>query len=169
MPRLSPLPNYSITGLRLHSHCLPFTWSSKKHPLLFPQMMDILKNVWKCSRIVVDATGVGEPVASFLKQALGSRVVPFKFTQLSKSEAGFDLLAAVNSGRLKLYRQDGSAEYRELLFQLEKTSSVYRPNQTLNFFVEPVEGHDDYVMSLALAVQAAKDHTPRKATGQVQS
>ena len=139
----------------------------QRHPALFQQMVDLLKNVWGCSRIVVDATGAGEPVASFLKQALGSRVIPFKFTQQSKSQAGFDLLAAINSGRLKLYRQDGSEEHRELMFQLEKARSVYRPNQTLNFFVDPAEGHDDYLTSLALVVQAAKDYTPRKATGQI--
>ena len=85
----------------------------------------------------VDATGVGEPVASFLRQALGSKVVPFKFTQKTKSEAGFELLAAVNSGRLKLYKQDGSQDYKELMFELEKARSFYRPNQTLSFFVHP--------------------------------
>jgi hypothetical protein len=154
----------SLPAINVVEH---YRWLGQKHPLLFPQIVDILKNVWKCSRIVVDATGVGEPVASFLKQALGNRVIPFKFTQQSKSEAGFDLLAAINSGRLKLYRQDGSAEYRELLLQLEKARSIYRPNQTLNFFVEPADGHDDYVMSLALIIQAAKGYTPRKATGQV--
>jgi hypothetical protein len=143
-----------------------YCWVGQKHPLLFSQMVDILKNVWKCTRIAIDATGAGEPVASFLKQALGSRVIPFKFTQSSKSQAGFDLLAAINSGRLKVYRQDGSAEYRELMFQLEKARSAYRPNQTLNFFVDPAEGHDDYLISLALVVQAAKDYLPRKATGQ---
>ncbi len=144
-----------------------YCWIGQKHPLLLNQMVDILKNVWRCSRIVVDATGAGEPVTSFLKQALGSRVIPFKFTQLSKSQAGFDLLAAINSGRLKLYRQDGSAEYRELMKELTRARSVYRPNQTLNFFVDPAEGHDDYLMSLALLVQATRGFAPRKATGQI--
>ncbi len=162
LPQLSNA--VSLPAITIVEH---YCWVGQKHPLLFQQMVDILKNVWKCSRIMIDATGVGEPVASFLKQALGNKVIPFKFTQQSKSEAAFDLLAAVNSGRLKLYRQDGSAEYRELLFQLEKARSVYRPNQTLNFFVDPAEGHDDFLMSLALVVQAARDYTPRKATGQV--
>ena len=139
----------------------------QKHPQLFQRMLDILKHVWRCSRIVVDATGIGEPVTSFSKQALGNKIVPFKFTQNTKSEAGFDLLAALNSGRLKIYRQDGSEEYRELMFQLEKARSVYRPNQTLNFFVDPADGHDDYLMSLALAIQAAKGYLPRKATGEI--
>jgi hypothetical protein len=142
-----------------------YCWTGENHSLVQQKMVDILKNIWGCSRIVIDATGIGEPVASFLKQAIGSRLIPFKFTQKSKSEAGFDLLAAVNSGRLKLYAADGSDEYRELQFELERAKSIYRPNQTLNFFVLPDEGHDDYLMSLALVVQAARRYISRKAKG----
>jgi hypothetical protein len=142
-----------------------YSWVGKKHSELYPQMVDILKNVWNCSRIVTDATGVGEPITSFLRKSLGSKVLPFKFTQKTKSEAGFDLLAAINSGRLKLYKQDGSEDYRELMFELEKAKSIYRPNQTLNFFVGPGDGHDDYLMSLVLVVQAASRCVPRKARG----
>lgn len=159
-PRKSPLdPAQPIIKVVEH-----YSWIGKKHPELFSQMVDILKSVWGVSRAVVDATGIGEPVASFLRQALGSRIVPFSFTQKSKSELGFELLAAINSGRLKLYRQDGSPEYQELMFQLEKAKSVYRPNQTLNFFVDPAEGHDDFLMSLALLVNAA-GYKPRTASG----
>jgi hypothetical protein len=142
-----------------------YRWVGKNHSELYPQMVDILKNVWSCSRIVTDATGVGEPITSFLRQPLGSKVLPFKFTQKTKSEAGFDLLAAINSGRLKLYKQDSSEDYRELMFELGKAKSIYRPNQTLNFFVDSGDGHDDYLMSLALVVQAAKKCVPRKARG----
>jgi hypothetical protein len=142
-----------------------YCWVGKKHSELYPQMLDILKNLWKCARIVTDATGIGEPVTSFLRKSLGNRVVPFKFTQKTKSEAGFDFLAAVNSGRLKIYKQDGSDEYQEIMFELERARSVYRPSQTLNFFVYSNDGHDDYLMSLALAVQAANRCVPRKARG----
>jgi hypothetical protein len=143
-----------------------YCWTGENHSRLLVRMVDILKNVWGCSRIMVDATGIGEPIASFLKQSLGSKVIPFKFTQKSKSEAGFDLLAAVNSGRLKLYRQDGSEDYKQLMFELERAQSIYRPNQTLNFFVRSDEGHDDYLMSLALLVQAAQRYVSRKAKGE---
>jgi hypothetical protein len=146
-----------------------YAWVGRKHSELYPQMVDILRDVWHCSRIVTDATGIGEPITSFLRSSLGSKVVPFKFSQKTKSEAGFDLLAAVNSGRLKLYKQDGSADYRELMFELEKAKSIYRPNQTLNFFIDPGDGHDDYLVSVALLVQAAARYAPRKAKGQVPS
>jgi hypothetical protein len=142
-----------------------YSWVGNKHSELYPQMVDILKNVWNCSRVVADATGIGEPVTSFLRKSLGSKIIPFKFTQKTKSEMGFDLLAAINSGRLKLYKQDGSEDYSELMFELEKAKSIYRPNQTLNFFVEAGDGHDDYLMSLALVVQAANKLVPRKARG----
>ena len=144
-----------------------YAWVGKKHSELYPQMVDILKNVWRCSRIVTDSTGIGEPITSFLRKSLGSKVIPFKFTQKSKSEVGFDLLAAINSGRLKFYRQDGSEDYKELMFELQKARSVYRPSQTLNFFVDSNDGHDDYLISLAMVVQAANKSVPRKARGLV--
>jgi hypothetical protein len=115
--------------------------------------------------VVVDATGVGEPVASFLRKALGSRVIPFTFTQKSKSELGFNLLAAVNSGRLKVYKSDGSAEYQEFRGEMEKARSQYRPSQTMNFYVEPAQGHDDFLMSLALLVEAGNNYEQRSARG----
>ncbi|MGB2813864.1 MAG: hypothetical protein WBC50_04155 [Dehalococcoidales bacterium] len=142
-----------------------YWWTGRKHAELYPQLVDILKNVWRCRRIVVDATGVGEPVSSFLRQALGSRVIPFTFTQRSKSELGFDLLAAINSGRLKMYRSDGSPECQEFWLEMEKAKSQYRPNQTMSFYVDPSRGHDDFLMSLALTLKAANQYRPRGARG----
>jgi hypothetical protein len=140
-------------------------WTGEQHTRLYPQLVDLLKNIWRCKRIVVDSTGVGEPVAAFLKQALGQRIVPFKFTSQSKTELGFNLLSAVNSGCLKMYAGDSSPEYREMWFELNKAKSVYRPNHTLNFFVDPSDGHDDFLMSLALLVESAGLYSPRTARG----
>jgi len=35
----------------------------------------------------------------------------------------------------------------------------------MNFYVDPAEGHDDFLMSLALMVEAANQHVPREAKG----
>lgn len=148
--------------LRVVEH---YSWVGEKHTIALPRIIDILKNTWNVSKVVVDATGIGEPIAAYVKHALGSKVIPFVFTQKSKSELGFELLAFINSNRLKIYQQDDSEDYRELLRELDRAKSVYRPNQTLNFFVDPSEGHDDYLMSLALCVWAAKDYQPRIARG----
>jgi hypothetical protein len=142
-----------------------YWWTGKKHTELYAQMVDIFKHVWHCRRVVVDATGIGEPVSSFLRQALGNRVIPFKFTQQSKSELGFNLMAAVNAGRLKVYTGDGSAECQEFWLEMEKARSQYRPSQTMNFYVDPSQGHDDFLMSLALMVEAAKQYEPKTARG----
>jgi len=142
-----------------------YWWTGRKHAELYPQLVDILKNVWHCRRVVVDATGVGQPVSSFLRQALGSSVIPFTFTQHSKSELGFNLLAAVNSGRLKMYAGDGSVEYQEFWLEVDKAKSYYRPSQTMNFYVDPTQGHDDFLMSLALLVEAADQYEPRVGRG----
>jgi len=144
-----------------------YRWTGTPHSQLYARMTDILKNVWDCRRIVVDATGIGQPVASFLRKELGSRVIPFVITSRSKSDMGFELLSFINSGRMKLYRQDGSSEYSETLFEMERARAQYRPNQTLNFYVDPHEGHDDFLMSLALVVQAARNISPRRAKGWV--
>ena len=142
-----------------------YQWTGIAHSQLYPQMVQILKNIWNCHRIAVDATGIGQPVASFLRKELGSRVIPFTFTQKSKSELGFELLSSVNSNRVKLYQQDGSKEYQETMFQLEKAKAEYRPNQTVNFYVPSWQGHDDFLMSLALLVIAARNFQIRYAKG----
>ena len=144
-----------------------YWWTGKPHTEIFSNLVHILKNVWGCRRVVVDATGIGPGVAAFLRKSLGTSIVkPFNFTARSKSDLGFDLLAAINSGRLHTYKPDGSPESTEFWSQISKAKSVVRPNQTINFFVDPSEGHDDFLSSLALLVHASH-YTPRRATGRL--
>jgi len=142
-------------------------WTGRPHTELYSQLVDILGRVWRCQRVAVDATGMGQPVSSFLRGALGSKVTPFVFTAQSKSELGFNLLAAVNSGRLAMYAADGSEEYREFWHEMEMAKCFYRANQSMNFYVDPARGHDDMLMSLALLVEASRDCAPRRARGMV--
>jgi hypothetical protein len=144
-----------------------YRWTGVKHSELYPRLVDLLKDVWKCRKVAVDATGIGQPVSSFLRKALGSRVSAFTFTAKAKSGLGFNLLAAINAGRLKAYKSDGSDEAQEFWLELEKAKSQYRASQTMNFYVSPAEGHDDFLMSLALAVEAANQYERRGAKGRV--
>ncbi len=151
-------------GISIVEH---YWWTGQPHTAVYSRLVDLLSNVWRCKRVIVDATGVGAGVASFLKKALGVSVVtPFVFTSSSKSKLGFDLLAAINSGRIKMYLGDGSPEYREFWGQVDKARSYYRASQTMNFYVSPSEGHDDFLMSLALLVQAST-YSPRRASGRL--
>jgi hypothetical protein len=119
---------------------------------------------------VVDATGVGAGVASFLRTRLGNRIEQFQFTAQSKSELGYNLLAAVNGGRVQVYSEpDGqSEEAHEFWWQMEHARYAVRGNALIDWFVPEKEGHDDFLMSLGLCVRAAEQMPPaRKAVGKL--
>jgi phage FluMu gp28-like protein len=147
-PRLEVVEHMAVAG--------------EQHDELFGRLVDMLGRVWRVRRVAVDATGLGETLARLLARALGPSVVrAVRLSAESKSRLGYDLVAAVNGGRLKMYASDGSAEYAEFWRQMELARAAYRPSRTMNFFVEPSQGHDDYLMSLALVVEAARDLDPR--------
>jgi hypothetical protein len=127
--------------------------------------VDLLKRVWHCRAVVVDATGLGAGVASFLTGALPGVARPFVFTAGSKSALGYGLLSAINAGRLATYADDGSPESVEFWQEMRLARSTLHENQRLSFYVDPREGHDDLLMSLALAVEAAAGAEPRIARG----
>jgi hypothetical protein len=103
--------------------------------------------------VVIDATGLGQAPAAFLRRTLGeARVEPFVFTLPSKSRLGYILLALAGTGRLEVYRPVGDEQARHrgrLLRELEAARYELRGIETLTFSVPAREGHDDYLMSLA--------------------
>jgi hypothetical protein len=146
--------------------------TGEPHDVVLARTADLLKRVWNVRRVAVDATGLGETLARLLGRALGDDVVrPLKFSADSKSRLGYALLAAVNGGRLRMYAPEGSEEYRAFWREIDAARVAYRPNQTMNFYVDPSEWHDDYLMSLAMAVEAGRDveAAPRVARGRTQS
>jgi hypothetical protein len=153
--------------LEVVEHC---AWVGEPHDRLYERVVDLLREVWRVRRVAVDATGLGETLAAWLARALGrDTVTPVRFSAESKSRLGYNLLAAVNGGRLKVYAGDGSAEHRTLWQEVERARVSYRANRTMNFYVDPSEGHDDYLMSLALTVEAATDARPRTARGRLRA
>ncbi len=143
-----------------------YWWTGRGHRDQYVQMLDLLRNVWGCRNVVVDATGVGAGVASFLVSALGRQVViPFVFSAPSKSKLAYGFLAAVNAGRFKLYQQDGSPECREFWLEMEQARYAVSANQSMDFYVPQERGHDDFLISAALAVEAAGMVAVRRAVG----
>ena len=143
-----------------------YRWTGEPHHALTPSLVELLRRTWRCRRVVVDATGLGTGVASGLVKAMGGAVEPFVFTSGSKSRLGFELLGAVNTGRVSAYAGDGSSEHAEFWREMELAQARYRVNQTMDFFVEASRGHDDYLMSLALMVRASESPA-RTARGRV--
>lgn len=162
-------------------------WTGVGQAALHAEIAGLARETWRASAIVVDATGIGAGLASFLGATfragrgvggLGGRVsagalgqpvvVPFTFTQASKSDLGWALLALIDSGRLRDYAEDGAAVTRR--FWEEVANVTYAvlpgPGQRLSWGVPPRRGHDDLVLSLALvSVLDRLDWRPRWAVG----
>ncbi|MBA2084736.1 hypothetical protein DMTZ50_0541 [Dehalococcoides mccartyi] len=67
---------YNLPQVRLVCH---YSWQGTRHALLYEKLVELLGKVWKCRKVAVDATGLGQPVASFLRESLGSRILPVPF------------------------------------------------------------------------------------------
>src|SRR5690606_27297500 len=52
-----------------------YLWTGVKHTALHAQIIDLARTVWRARYVVVDATGVGAGLTSFLRASLGDRVV----------------------------------------------------------------------------------------------
>jgi hypothetical protein len=129
------------------------------------RVVDLATNVWKASAVVVDATGVGAGMASYLQASLGERrkpirVVPFVFSAATKSRLGWDFTDLIDTGRFKEYVDDSlagtpeakvTAEYWRQLREVTFRTSL-GPGKAMQWSVPAGRGHDDLVMSAALVV-----------------
>jgi hypothetical protein len=146
-------------------------WTGVRHTALHAQLVDLTRNVWRASVIVVDATGIGAGLASFLTAELARsrvRVLPFIFTASSKSTLGWDFIGLIDGGRFKEYADDGDALTRQYHAQLAATTyeTVAGPGHRLRWSVPAGRGHDDLLISAALvATLDTVDWRPRKAIG----
>ena len=144
-----------------------YAWQGTGHDALYAEIADILKT-WQINHIAVDATAIGEAAAILLARALGEhRVTAYRFTQQSKSHLGYQLQAAANTARLHLWAPDGTPEHNEATRQLTLCRAEYRPNKTVTWQVDPSDGHDDYISSIALCAEAAAKVRVRRAHGRI--
>jgi len=158
-----PLPRFHVVFRR--------QWTGLSQVDLYRQIMALVDQ-WAPSRLVIDATGVGEGLASFLAKSHPSKVIPFKFTQASKSSLGWKFISLLETGRYKEYAcvgQDGvlPANLSELS-NLQQTfyqqarfcllEILPGPSKTIRWGVpdgarDPATGelvHDDLLISSAL-------------------
>jgi hypothetical protein len=131
------------------------SWKGVKHSTLYGTIIGLAEQ-WFPTRVIIDATGVGAGLANFLMDKLGSRLVPFEFTQGSKSDLGWGFITAIETGRYKEY----SPVDEEMVCQLEhcQFSILDGPNKVMRWGVpdgtrDVITGelvHDDCIMSAAL-------------------
>ena len=75
-------------------------WNNVRHSTLYgaiKAMADLYRVRW----LVVDCTGVGAGLTSFLSAALPDRVIPFEFNSRTKSDLLWNFLGIIDSGRFK--------------------------------------------------------------------
>lgn len=75
-------------------------WIGTKHTTLYAELRAQFEH-WNARYLVVDATGVGAGLSSFLDKAFPGKVIPYVFNASTKSKLGWDFLAVVETGRFK--------------------------------------------------------------------
>ena len=75
-------------------------WTGVKHSTIYGQLL-AMAEAWAPRWLVIDATGVGAGLASFLAKSMPNQVLPFEFTQKSKSDLGWNFLSIVETGRYR--------------------------------------------------------------------
>jgi hypothetical protein len=145
-------------------------WVGAAQSALLPQLLDLARNVWRARWFVVDATGLGAGLASFLTPALAPRceVIPYVFSLQSKSALGWAFLACIESGRFKDYVNDGRPDTATWWGQVGAcTYSVDPgPGKVMRWSVPEAKGHDDLLISAALVgALDDRDWRPQVAVG----
>jgi hypothetical protein len=163
------LPTYRVVDRKL--------WLGDAHTALYQELLALARH-WRAVWVVVDATGVGAGLASFLEEALGSRggqVMPVRFSRQVKSKLGWDFVGVVETGRYRDYVPDGAPETRQFWYEVESCQREVRsdPNHTMRWGVWDAPaydgliayGHDDLLISAAMCALLDDQQWPGAAQG----
>jgi hypothetical protein len=156
-------------------------WTGTPHRELHDTLVDLTRRLWNARQVVIDATGIGAGLASFLEGSLTRRgslpaveVIRFTFTAQSKSRLGWDFVGMIDSGRFREYRDDSAGEddraMATRIYRAQLRATTFEvlpgPGNLLRWSVPEREGHDDLVVSAALAaVLDGRNLRPRVAKG----
>ena len=133
-------------------------WTGVPHYQLYAAIAR-LAEVWSAAQVLVDATGVGAGLASFLKRALGERLVPVQFTAGLKSDLGWGFLGLCQCGRYIEYAPDGADDTAQFWREVAAADYVVGsgPNQPMRWGVADPAIHDDLLLSAALCALLERD------------
>ena len=152
LPRVEIVDLYWWTGRPLHEQC--------------DQLIHLLRDVWRCARVAVDASGLGADLAARVQRACAPGVVEqVVFSAQTKSRLAYHLVSHVSAGRLQMWGEEGEEESRspeaaEIWKEVALARPVMGSGGLLGFHVPPHQGHDDFVTMLALLSWAAREVRP---------
>lgn len=160
------LPHYELVAR--------YAWTGTRQTILHDRIVNLAR-VWGVRQVIIDATGVGAGLASFLRATLGERIVtPFIFSSVSKSQLAWDLLGLIDAGRVRVCTphvgDDPEQTRLDALFWRQLSACRYTvlpgPGKLLRWSVEDPMLHDDLLISFALvAALDRRDWRPREARG----
>lgn len=160
-------PGFHFNGLRQPGYFIRDRkmWLGVKHSALFGEIHALIEH-WQPRWIVIDATGAGTGLASFLLKAFPERVIVFEFSAQTKSDLGWDLIALIETGRLKDYANDQAPDTAQFWYEVEACEYQVSdgPGQMIKWGVwdSPAydglvaRGHDDFLIGAALIAVADK-------------
>jgi len=97
-------------------------WQGEKHSTVYARLLHLVEH-WQAEKVVVDASGVGAGVGSFLRDKLGERVIALQFTRQVKSRLGWGFLAVVDTGRFQDFTPRSDPEQRRANPLLERMTA----------------------------------------------
>lgn len=155
------LPRYRVVDRKL--------WLGIKHTVLHGQILALAKH-WHAVWVIVDATGIGAGLASFLAKALGDKVLPVVFSPKVKSDLGWDFIGIIETGRYRDYVDDQAPDTRQFWHEVGACQYEIRegPGQAMKWGVWDTvaydglvaHGHDDTLISAALTAVLDKQDWP---------
>ena len=107
----------------------------------------------RCSRLALDATGLGSQFAEILAHRYPGRVEGWEFTSKSKEQLATGLRSWLETGRLRLPKSDSDLRRDVLSLRRQITAAA-----NVRFDApRTAKGHADRAWALALAIQAGDE------------
>jgi hypothetical protein len=163
-----------VSGQPVYELVARYAWTGTRQTVLHDRIVQLAR-VWNVRQIVIDGTGIGAGLASFLRASLGERMVtPFIFSSVSKSQLAWDLLGLIDAGRVRVCEvnagDDPEQTRLDALFWRQLAACRFTvlpgPGKLIRWGVEDTTLHDDQLISFALiAALDRRDLRPREARG----
>lgn len=122
------------------------------------EQIGALVDHWQPMKVIIDATGVGAGLASWLVDRYRGLVQPVQFTGKVKTDLGWGFVGIIEGGRFKDYSDDSEGDTRQFWYEVGACEFASPAPDRLQWGVWSTprydgliaEGHDDLLVSAAL-------------------
>jgi hypothetical protein len=116
------------------------------------EMLKLL-NIWKPVVTVVDGRGIGEQMSKYLLNRY-PEVIVYTASAESVSEDCFSFLGMVNNERVKIFRDNQSDEYNEIIKQVKKTTKEINKQMRMKIVKPNSKVHIDMMKAMTYLPRA---------------